>query len=138
MWLGNFNLGDEITLPIYTTDASNMPADPTLAHGVAVRGSSGNVVFQDRAWQVDANVTGLFQYRLQLGSDFSEGWYIARYSYDIGGSPFLDVDVFYVNGLGAEDGNVISLYHWELPHGQFVARHQADNDLVFGFNPRVE
>jgi hypothetical protein len=137
MYLGIKQMGQEVTFFCRALDASRMASDPTLAPGISVRGSSGPIIFQDRMWKVDFQQDGLFQYRVLLDSNFTEGWYQARYSYVISGSPFLDYDVFYVNALGDDSGTVISMYYWAPPHASYVVRQQANNSLVFPRGPRI-
>lgn len=131
--------GDHLTLRVLCTNGSFTPANPTLPPSVAVYQDDGTkplfqkkMAIEDRGGQ-----TGLFKYVLFLDAGYEVGLYRATYQYQLSGVSYLKEEMFQVIAGGDEDGVVIAMHWFPLPHAKFIVYQRTDGTLAFGKNPKT-
>ena len=138
MHRGRFQLGEHVPLAVLCRNSSGQPAAPDAAPQVDVYSDTTHpttgkaIPAQDKSL-----VTGLFTYRLFLGSGFVVGRYTVTYHWVIGANHGMQVDDFEIVGGGHEDGEVISMYFYDRPHADFIVQQLSSGKVVRGRNPEV-
>jgi hypothetical protein len=121
VFIGRYQLGDEVELAIRTTDLSSTPTLPTNPPRADVYNSSGSVVFSSLMPIKDRyRRTSYFQLPVYLGAEFSTGDYQAVIHYDESGTHVQELSTFYIAPGGSALGTVITLHHFRHPVSEFL------------------
>lgn len=135
MYLGRFQLGDRMAIPLLTTDADYAPDLPAAAPVLKLYGPSGaTVVVEYKMPPVDkVNYPGLFMIPVHLGPLFSVGQWEAVMWYD-SAQQTANFDII---AGGNSDGHVIALHWYQRPHADFLVQQLDSRKIVKGRNPTV-
>ena len=123
MYLGRFRQGDTIVLPLNATDSAPNGVVLTRPPNVKVFDASGNLLLSGMVPAFDTlRSVALFEYRLQLGTAFPAGRYLAAFSYTASGSQFLKSVAFDVLPGGDPAGQIVSMYFLQRPHADILVQ----------------
>jgi hypothetical protein len=136
MYRGRIQLGNEVFVGLLCTDANKIPFAPLEAPTMDVWSSSGLVLTKALPAVDQTFITGLFGYRLFLGSLFNTGQYRVFYRYRNGSYDFMDFDTFEVVPGGDPGGAVIAMYPFRTPGANCLIQQLDGGTIVRGKNPR--
>lgn len=136
MNLGRYQLGEEMVIPLHVTDGANTPGTPDVLPWAMVYSAAGAKVISALMAPRDRyRATGLFFYRLQLGSLFALGQYSVAVAYKVSGVGRLKTMKFEVVGGGDANGAVVSMYWMDRPQAKYLVQRTDAGARVFGRNP---
>jgi len=133
---GRFQLGDHYPLLVQCMNANHTPAAPTSAPLVDIYDTADNKVVTARTIPPkDENVTGLFGQDLMLDSNFSAGFWCARYEYVVSAVTYVKLDMFEIVAGGDDAGAYTALHYYDKPHAKFLMGAREDGTLEANRNP---
>lgn len=131
MYTGELQLGDLLTLQIYT---ESLPDDPPTANVYSSTGRVGSYLLPIH----DArNVTGRFWYCIPLDSKYSVGQYWVHYLWEISSVTKSSVSAFRIVAGGDSNGTGISMEHFRRPPNDFILLQTDGGLLLRKKNPEV-
>jgi hypothetical protein len=137
-FLGTYQLGDLVSLSMWTRDTAQTPVEPASAPRALVRTSSGSqVVSQLIPVEDSARITGLFQYKVSLDGKFATGHYTIQYLASVGGVDVSEQDEFEIVAGGDGRGRGLAMSFFKPATNEFVLV-QTDSGVIKRFkNPSV-
>ena len=130
MFLGHYQLGDLLPISVWTLGASGTPTEPDDVPLIQILDSDGLAVLARTLPVVDsANVTGFFQYRMNLDQLFSAGYYSILATYIISSTNYAQVNEFEIVAGGNAEGNGIAMHFFNQPAADYVLL-QADRGTL--------
>jgi len=136
MYLGRFRQGDIIVLPLHATSGVPNGVLLTRPPNVKVFSASGSQLLSDLVPAFDTlRSVGLFEYRLQLGTLFPAGRYLATFGYTSAGSQFLKSVAFDVMPGGDPAGSIVSMYFLQRPHADILVTKSDGAKRTFKISP---
>lgn len=138
MYLGRYQLGQEILFSCDCRDSSGSVAQPTAAPTLSVDGPDGPVVVEALMPTAERRLTpGLFRLAVFLAANFSPGSYRAVARYSVSGADYAELMTFEVAEGGNAAGAITAVYQYERPNARYLV-HATDGGKIFsGKNPRV-
>lgn len=138
LWVGYYQLGDLLSIAIWTLDATQVPHQPDAAPLIHVYGPSGSAVLTRSIPVVDTgDVTGFFLYRVNLDENYAPGRYAVLASYEIDEVPYSDLRVFEILAGGNPEGNGIAMHFFRQPAADYVLLQTDQGTLKRLRNPAV-
>lgn len=137
MYLGRYQLGQEIPLSVRALNSSGVPTAPAAVPTINVYKSDGTKVISAKGIPIvdRYGVTGYFSYNLYLDARFATGSYAIVVSWTVSGFTGRDVLHFEVVRAGNVDGAIVSLYFYRRPHADFILQGTDGGVLTKGRNP---
>jgi hypothetical protein len=139
-YLGRFRQGDDVSLVLFTKNASGVPTLPADCPQAKVWDPTGALVATFQVPIVDRYVqTGIFQQLLRLGPAYVNlGNYRIVYYYLAGTYHGLHEDTFELVAGGHADGAVNAIYFFNKPWAKFLVFALNGGNLAMGRNPRLQ
>jgi hypothetical protein len=137
MWLGRFQLGVEVVLPVQCTDAAEAPSWPDTAPAVEVWSDSAKVLARLMPAAERQLTTGLFRLPLFLAGQFAAGRYTAIARWENDAFNGVDIHHFEIVPGGNQRGAVIAMAYFEKAGTRFIVQQLDGGTIVRGKNPRV-
>ena len=136
MYVGEMQVGDLLTLQIYTTSggAGALPDDPPRA---TVYSTTASIESHLLPIHDERNVTGRFWHCIPLDSKYSEGQYWVHYIWSVSGVTKTSVEAFRIVAGGNQRGTGISMEHFRRPPNDFILLQTDANLLLRKKNPEV-
>jgi hypothetical protein len=139
MYLGSFQLGQEVTYRVHSRTAAGVPAAPDAAPLARVLAQDGDPVRS--GLKVPSRdyprTVGLFEGRLQLDEDFDVGLHSVVVTWAVSGVAKAQDFYFTVLPGGNGSGQVTSLYSHPRPNANYVVQGRDSGRIYKGKNPRV-
>lgn len=140
-YLGRYRQGDYVFLFCQTKDKNGVPTVPVDSPQAKIWAPGGVLVASLQIPVIDryVPVPGLFAFPLRLDYGFSAtGMYLVNYHYLLP-NVFrgLDQDNFEVLEGGNPDGNIVAMYAYQRPNGQFIVQELDSGNLAIGRNPKL-
>jgi hypothetical protein len=137
MYLGRFQLGQEVTFRVHARSAAGQPQAPDAAPRYAAflggdEASSGKVPSLDKTL-----LTGLFEGRILLDEAFTAGAYRVVATWAVGGVQKGALFSFDVLPGGGPTGQVTAMFSYPRPHANYVVQARSTGRIYKGKNPRV-
>lgn len=141
MYLGRYQLGEDMPLPLTTVDASNLPTAPDNAPVAQIFNSSGTQVMSGRMPVMDRYGTStactFFMLPVYLSGDYSAGLYSYVLTWNIAAAPFVETGTFEVVAGGDSNGTVIAMTFFHKPQADFVVYQTDAGKLRRGRGPKL-
>lgn len=139
MYLGSYQLGQEVTYRVHSVTSSDEPVAPDAAPLARVYAADGDAV--RRGLKVPSRdyprTVGLFEGRLQLDEDFEPGAHTVLVTWKVSGTVKAAQFSFTVLPGGNGSGQVTSLYSHPRPNANYVVQGRDSGRIYKGKNPRV-
>lgn len=136
MWIGQFQLGDFLSLRLQCETSAGVPTVPDDTPTAKIYDATGTLIETINLPVLEPNrSTGWFGKAHRLGSSYSTGRYAIRYTFAIT-STFGKVECFEIVDGGSTTGAVIGMTYYERPHARFVVYATDDGSITAGKNPR--
>lgn len=122
LWLGRFQLGDFLPIPVPCRDASRVEVSPTAAPNYSIYDGTDTVIVDDLKMvpHDKPTRTGWFYAEHQLGSGFAVGRYNGLIQWASGGNAFAKEFCFEIVAGGSASGAYIGLEYQASPQARFV------------------
>lgn len=138
LYLGEFQLGNSVPLFLRTTSALHVPTEPNDCPVCVIWKGSTEIERFELPVIERFTKTGSFFLSLFLGTDYSEGNYLAEFRYvlpdDYIGSK---QSAFRIVAGGNADGSIVTMYFHARPEAKYVIQ-QVERGLVLpGKNPSI-
>lgn len=138
MFLGHYQLGQEIAFRVYCRTAAGVPTAPEDAPEISVYSASAKLFSSRAIPSKDQGVlTGLFEARILLNEAYSEGEHTVHVHYHVGGTHVAESRAFTVLPGGGPTGTVNSMYAYDRPHASYLVQGRTTGRIYKGKNPRV-
>lgn len=129
-------LGQVIPFLVQCVDSSGTPYFPDDCPTLKIWSSSG-VVFCGKMPCEDRFVeAGIFLASIFLGSDYAVGKYTWAIYYKADGYYGIETGNFQILAGGSSDGDVVSQYFYDRPHGKFLVQELTSGNMISGRNPK--
>lgn len=139
MYLGSFQLGQEVAYRVHSATSSGEPAAPDAAPLARVYAQDGDAVRS--GLKVPSRnyprIVGLFEGRLQLNEDFEAGLHTVLVTWAVSGVKKAASFSFAVLPGGNGSGQVTSLYSHPRPNANYVVQGRDSGRIYKGKNPRT-
>lgn len=139
MYLGSFQLGEEVTYRVHSRSSAGVPAAPDaapLAHVYAQDGDSVRTGLKVPSRDYP-RIVGLFEGRLQLNEDFEAGMHTIMVTWLVSGVAKGAAYHFTVLPGGDGSGQVTSLYSHPRPNANYIVQGRDSGRIYKGKNPRA-
>jgi hypothetical protein len=139
VYLGRYQLGEEVTVDLLCQTATGAPQAPDLAPVVLVYDLRASTkLLTARLPPLDpGRQPALYRYRYRLGPGLALGPYAACLCYRVSGQAQVRQVVWDVVAGGHGDGAVISQYHLLRPEAAYLVQRTESGARIFGRNPSV-
>ena len=139
MFLGRYQLGEEVSFELLTRDASGTPQAPTNAPLMTVLDADGDRPINGKGVPSRdyPRLTGLFEPKFLLDERFSAGQYTVLITWLVSGTPLGRLHVFTILPGGQGSGQVTSLYSFPRPNANYVVQGRSSGRIYKGKNPRI-
>jgi hypothetical protein len=135
-YLGRFQQGDTVTLSATTLNGSGAPVTPDTTPTAAIyRAGSTPTLIETVNLPAKNAARTVFQLRHRLGGTYNAERHFAIYRWVIATAPYKDLALFDVLSGGDQSGNVISMFHVELPTGDHILYQNEVGNLLDGRTP---
>jgi hypothetical protein len=138
-FLGRFQSGDEVDVPLMTRNALGRPVAPDAAPHLTVFDSSGATLYAGSGAARDrAAATGLFYAKVFLTDDFEAGQYSCLWRWlDTSGAHHGGLlHTFRVLPGGDGSGQVVAMHEYNRPAARHLVQQRSSGTLWKGRNPR--
>lgn len=136
MWLGKFQLGEELIVSVSTHNSSYVVTNPDAAPLLEIWKDSDKVLSKQMPALTLSE--GFFRLGVFLNEVFEEGYYTAIIRYQISSEHKVELHTFRVLPGGNALGAVIGIYQYQRPNARYLV-HQTDAGKIFkGRNPRIQ
>lgn len=136
--LGDYQLGDWISLDVVTSNASGVPTAPTTCPTLTIIDASGTSVLSRLIPPVLlGSKTGLFGFQQPLDSNFSAQQYFALIEWTVGSFDGKQISSFEVVAGGNNKGAYDSIHFYDRPHADFIVGKTDIGTLETRRNPRA-
>lgn len=134
-YLGRFQLGQKVPLPLQCVDADGAAAAPDAPpYADIYRGTT--LVETVRLTQM-GDITGLFGKRHLLGLRYATGSHVAVLRYALSSVKYTQAAHFEVLAGGATVGPAVALREYAKPEARYIVQLKETGRLQFGRNPRL-
>lgn len=141
MYLGEFFLGEWVSIPLVCRDASRAESNPTAAPTLNIYKADDTPITgaDDRpiAPFAQGSLTGFFNFNVHLNSNFSAGRYIALLQYAVAGSNKAELHFFEVMSGGNAKGAYVALFYYQRPHANYIVGQLDDGTLEMRRGPKL-
>jgi hypothetical protein len=138
VFLGRYQLGQEVTFRLLTRDPSGQPLAPTAAPVMTVYAPGGRVISGNAIPSRDRPAaTGLFEGRVFLSEAFTEGRHTITVRWLYAGAPYCCAYTFEVIPGGDGSGQVNALYSYVRPGASYLVQGRSSGRIYKGKNPRA-
>jgi hypothetical protein len=121
MFIGYYQLGDLLPVSVWTLDAAGTPTEPDDVPVLQIYDADGLATYTKILPVVDsANITGYFQYRVNLDQAFSTGYHSLIIHYVISSTSYAIVGQFEVVDGGDDEGQGIAMHFFKQPAADYV------------------
>lgn len=134
MFRGRTQAGREIVLGLQTSDATS-PALPDACPLMDVYSGTRHVV--SKQIPIFDKETKYFQYPLFLGSVFTAGTCLVTYRWTVGSYEGYAEDTFEIVPGGNTDGQLISMFFYRKPQGDYLVRQLTAGVIKRGRGPKI-
>ncbi len=139
MYLGRYQLGEYIQIPVQTHSGSIEEVAPTAAPQISIYKTNDTPILnasrmapQDRPTR-----TGWFTTNILLDSTYSAGRYFGTITWAYSGSNYSDQFTFEVVAGGNAYGPYENIDFYERPHADYVVGFTASGTTEFRRNPKA-
>jgi hypothetical protein len=138
MFIGYYQLGDLLPVSVWTLDASGTPTEPDDVPVLQISDASGNAVLAKTLPVVDsAEITGYFQYRVNLDQIFSAGYHSLIIHYVISSTSYAVVRQFEIVAGGDDEGQGLAMHFFKQPAADYVLLQTDRGALKRLRNPTI-
>ena len=137
MYLGDYQLGDLVQIPVWCRNSSGTPAEPDAAPIAFVYSGDDQVDVRKLPILDRENVTGFFQFRLSLDAAYDTGYYQVIVRYVISSTEYAATWQFQILAGGNSQGNGIAMYHFRQPAAEYLLLQTNHGTVKLLRNPSV-
>lgn len=139
MYLGEYLLGEWVSIPVVCRNASRAESNPTAAPVLSIYKADDTPIVDDvtMAPFAQGERTGYFNRDVQLGASFSTGRYFALIQYAVSGSNKAELHFFEVRAGGNAKGAYVALHYYPRPQAKFIVGQLDDGTLEMRRGPKL-
>lgn len=137
MFLGRYQLGEEVVVPLLCCGPAEAPAAPDAAPSAMAYQAGAKVLTALLSPRDAFAQPALFALRLFLDSRFAVGQAAVALCYRLAGAGYLKTVTFEVVDGGDPAGAVVSMYLMERPQARYLVQRTDGGARKFGRNPSV-
>jgi hypothetical protein len=138
MFLGIYQLGQEVAFRLVCTEGARTPFNPDEAPVMSVYSASSKILTGKGVPGKDQGIrVGLFEGKVFLSEAFEEGIHTILVRYTDGSTVRAKKYTFLILPGGDGSGIINTMYAYDRPHASYIVQGRTSGRIFKGKNPRV-